>query len=162
MQIVVEEKVYAADNQDHEEDGSEENLFVHQLYLSVFNSLRSQQGGGSYLGIIFHFGREFNQAKEVDRKVLFNLQTPRLLPVEGDRIAFCRQWNQAIEAIMIQGGWNMSKRPIFYPENPDRRIIEKRIRTGEIAQADLKDYLQSLPDVSYNAEDITVTLDEKK
>ena len=61
---------------------------------------------------------------------------------------------------MIQGGWHMNKKPVFYPVNLDKRIIEKRIRTGEITEDDLKEYLNSLTDVASNAEDLTVMLEE--
>jgi hypothetical protein len=63
---------------------------------------------------------------------------------------------------MIQGGYYMSKKPIPYQGNPDKRIITKRLLTGEITEDHLKEYLNSLPDVSANAEEISVTLEEKK
>ncbi len=56
----------------------------------------------------------------------------------------------------------MSKKPVLYTGNPDKRIIQKRILSGEITEETLKDYLNSLPDASYNAEEITVTLEYKK
>ncbi len=42
----------------------------------------------------------------------------------------------------------------------DRRIIHKRILSGQLREEDLQAYLQTLPDVSRLAEMITVTLEE--
>ena len=56
----------------------------------------------------------------------------------------------------------MNKKPMPYQGSLDKRIIEKRIRTGEILEEDLKGDLDSLPDVSANAEDIAGTLEVSK
>jgi hypothetical protein len=51
---------------------------------------------------------------------------------------------------------------VLYEGNPDKRIIQKRILNGEITEENLKDYLGSLPDLSYNAEEIAVSLEDKR
>jgi len=54
-----------------------------------------------------------------------------------------------------------NKKPSPYAGNPDKRIIQKRILNGEITEDNLKDYFNSLPDVSYNAEEMAITLEER-
>ena len=44
----------------------------------------------------------------------------------------------------------------------DKRIIERRIRQGEMPAEELQKYLQDLPDVSMNAEEVSVSLERKK
>lgn len=56
----------------------------------------------------------------------------------------------------------MNKKQTQYEGNPDKRIIQRRILTGDIAEEDLKGYQASLPDVSENAEEITVMLEESR
>jgi hypothetical protein len=63
---------------------------------------------------------------------------------------------------MIQGGFiSMNKKQINYAGNPDKRIIQRRILNGEITEDNLKDYFNSLPDVSYNAEEMAISLEKK-
>jgi len=56
----------------------------------------------------------------------------------------------------------MNKKPLLYQGNTDKRILEKKILAGELPEDTLREYLSSLPDVSSNAEEISVTLEEKK
>lgn len=44
----------------------------------------------------------------------------------------------------------------------DKRIIEKMIQTGTITEEEIKTYLESLPDVSENAEEIIVDMERKR
>jgi len=55
----------------------------------------------------------------------------------------------------------MQKKSLLYESNPDRRIIQMRIFKGEITEEDLKDYVNSLPDLSDNAEEIAVVLEDR-
>jgi len=53
----------------------------------------------------------------------------------------------------------MGKKETLFEGNPDKRIIQRRILNGEITEEHMKDYFNSLPDVSDNAEKTTVTLE---
>lgn len=44
----------------------------------------------------------------------------------------------------------------------DKRIIERKIRQGEMNAEELQKYLQDLPDVSLNAEEVSVSMERKK
>lgn len=44
----------------------------------------------------------------------------------------------------------------------DKRIIEKMIQTGKITEEAIKTYLERLPDVSENAEEIIVDMERKR
>jgi len=44
----------------------------------------------------------------------------------------------------------------------DRRIIEQKIRSGEIGEAELKKALVSLPDMEEKAEFVKIAPDEKR
>lgn len=44
----------------------------------------------------------------------------------------------------------------------DKRIIERKIRQGEMNAEELQKYLQDLPDVSLNAEEMSVSMERKK
>ena len=46
--------------------------------------------------------------------------------------------------------------------NQDKRIIERRIKQGEMTAEELQKYLRDLPDVSQYAEAMTVSLERKK
>ena len=46
--------------------------------------------------------------------------------------------------------------------NQDKRIIERRIKQGEMTAEELQKYLRDLPDVSQYAEEMTVSLERKK
>jgi hypothetical protein len=56
----------------------------------------------------------------------------------------------------------MNKKSPHYEGNQDKRFMQKRLMNSEITEEELKDYLNSLPDVSYNAEEITVSLEDKR
>ena len=56
----------------------------------------------------------------------------------------------------------MENKSPCYNGNPDKRLIQKRLLNNEIKEEDLNDYLNSLPDISYNAEEITVSLEGKR
>jgi len=47
-----------------------------------------------------------------------------------------------------------------YNGSKDKRIIRMKILNGELKEEDLKDYLESIPDVSANADKITVVMDK--
>jgi hypothetical protein len=49
----------------------------------------------------------------------------------------------------------------IYSGSTDKRIIAMKIMNGELKEEDLKDYLESLPDVSANVEQVTVVMDKK-
>jgi hypothetical protein len=49
----------------------------------------------------------------------------------------------------------------IYSGSADKRIIRMKIMNGELKEEDLKEYLESLPDVSANAEQVTVVMDKK-
>jgi len=51
-----------------------------------------------------------------------------------------------------------------YTGSTDKRIIRMKILNGELKEEDLKDYLESIPDVSANADKVTVVMEkmEKK
>jgi polyhydroxyalkanoate synthesis regulator phasin len=43
---------------------------------------------------------------------------------------------------------------------PDKRLVQRLISKGEMSEDELKDFIAALPDVSENAEEIKVTLEE--
>lgn len=49
----------------------------------------------------------------------------------------------------------------IYSGSTDKRIIGMKIMNEELKEEDLKDYLESLPDVSANADKVTVVMDKK-
>lgn len=49
---------------------------------------------------------------------------------------------------------------IFIKGKPDKRLVQRLLMKGEISEAEIQDYLSTLPDVSDNAEEIKVTLEE--
>jgi hypothetical protein len=49
----------------------------------------------------------------------------------------------------------------IYSGSNDKRIIAMKIMNGELKEEELKDYLESLPDVSANADKVTVVMDKK-
>ena len=49
----------------------------------------------------------------------------------------------------------------IYSGSTDKRIIRMKILNGQLKEEDLKDYLESLPDVSANAEQVTVVMDKQ-
>jgi hypothetical protein len=44
----------------------------------------------------------------------------------------------------------------------DKRILQKKILSGEMSEQNLKEYLESLPDLSDAAEEMTVDLEHRK
>jgi hypothetical protein len=49
----------------------------------------------------------------------------------------------------------------IYSGSTDKRIIRMKILNGQLKEEDLKNYLESLPDVAANAEQVTVVMDKK-
>lgn len=47
-------------------------------------------------------------------------------------------------------------------EEMDRRLLENRILRGQISEKQLAGYLKTLPDVSDNAEEVAVVMEERK
>ena len=56
----------------------------------------------------------------------------------------------------------MKKKESLDEKIMDKRIIEKKLRTEEITKEQLKEYLDKLPDVSDNAEEFVVELENEK
>lgn len=56
----------------------------------------------------------------------------------------------------------MSKEQNVIPEETDRRLLENKILRGRISEQQLAEYLETLPDVSENAEEMAVVLEERK
>lgn len=54
----------------------------------------------------------------------------------------------------------MNKKNISNGKIPDKRIIEQKLRRGEISEAELKKYLDELVDVSDNAEEYVIQTEE--
>lgn len=48
----------------------------------------------------------------------------------------------------------------IYNGSTDKRIIGMKIINGELKEEDLKDYLESIPDVSANADKVTVVMEK--
>ena len=55
----------------------------------------------------------------------------------------------------------MAKKNNTFQGETDRRFIDKKILFGDITKDNLKDYLDQLPDLSDNAEEITITIKER-
>ena len=53
----------------------------------------------------------------------------------------------------------MSKK--IYNGSTDKRIIRMKILNGEMQDEDLKGYLETIPDVSANADKVTVVMETK-
>ena len=56
----------------------------------------------------------------------------------------------------------MKKKESLDEKIMDKRIIEKKLRTEEITKEQLKEYLDKLPDVSDNAEEFVIELENEK
>ncbi|MBT8489948.1 MAG: hypothetical protein KJN62_02750 [Deltaproteobacteria bacterium] len=56
----------------------------------------------------------------------------------------------------------VEKKIILDDKTMDRRIIEQMIQTGKITAEEITTYLESLPDVSENAEEIIVDMERKR
>lgn len=48
----------------------------------------------------------------------------------------------------------------FIKGNPDKRLVQRLRLKGEISEADLQNYLSSLPDLAENAEEIEISAEE--
>ena len=56
----------------------------------------------------------------------------------------------------------MGKKKVGYDGNLDKRIIEKKLSKRTVSEKDLEGYLAQLPDVSDNAEEIIIDIEETK
>ena len=56
----------------------------------------------------------------------------------------------------------MSKEQDAIREETDRRLLENKILRGQISEKKLAQYLKTLPDVSENAEEVVVVMEERK
>jgi hypothetical protein len=56
----------------------------------------------------------------------------------------------------------MSKEQNAIREETDRRLLESKILRGQISEKQLAGYLKTLPDVSENAEEVAVVMDERE
>jgi len=50
----------------------------------------------------------------------------------------------------------------LHDKTMDKRIIENKLRTGEITKEQMKKYLEELPDASDNAEEIFIEIERKR
>jgi hypothetical protein len=48
------------------------------------------------------------------------------------------------------------------PEQMDRRLIDVKLLRGQMSEKQLSKYLETLPDVSENAEEVAVVMEERK
>ncbi len=56
----------------------------------------------------------------------------------------------------------MKKKKEIYDGDLDKRIIEKKLLTGQLTERELEDYLKSLPDLSSVAEELKIEEPRKK
>ncbi len=56
----------------------------------------------------------------------------------------------------------MGKKKIVYDGDLDKRMIEKKLTKGDIAENDLEKYLAGLPDVSDNAEEVIIEMETEE
>ena len=56
----------------------------------------------------------------------------------------------------------VEKKIMMDDKTMDKRIIEQMIQTGKITAEEIKTHLESLPDVSENAEEIIVDMERKR
>ena len=56
----------------------------------------------------------------------------------------------------------MSKEQDAIREETDRRLLENKILKGQIREKQLAGYLKTLPDVSENAEEVVVVMEQRK
>jgi len=59
------------------------------------------------------------------------------------------------------GGLKEDMAKQIYNGSTDKRIIGMKIMNGELKEEDLNGYLESLPDVSANADKVTVVMEKK-
>ena len=48
------------------------------------------------------------------------------------------------------------------PEQMDRRLLDFKLLRGQMSEKQLSKYLETLPDVSENAEEVAVIMEERK
>jgi hypothetical protein len=64
---------------------------------------------------------------------------------------------------LVKGRLDLVEKKIMLDDKTmDKRIIEKMIQTGKITEEAIKTYLERLPDVSENAEEIIVDMERKR
>jgi len=56
----------------------------------------------------------------------------------------------------------MAKEQKKTPEQIDRRLIDVKLLRGQMNEKQLSKYLETLPDVSENAEEVAVVMEERK
>lgn len=56
----------------------------------------------------------------------------------------------------------VKKKVILDDKTMDKRIIERMIQTGTITAEEIQKYLEDLPDMSENAEEIIVDMERKR
>ena len=56
----------------------------------------------------------------------------------------------------------MGGKIFLHDKTMDKRIIENKLRTGEITKEQMKKYLEELPDASDNAEEIFIEIERKR
>lgn len=56
----------------------------------------------------------------------------------------------------------MSKERNAIREETDKRLLENKILKGQISEKQLAEYLKTMPDVSENAEEVVVVMEERK
>lgn len=56
----------------------------------------------------------------------------------------------------------MSKEQNAIREETDRRLLENKISRGQVSEKQIAKYLETLPDVSENAEEVIVVMEERK
>ena len=56
----------------------------------------------------------------------------------------------------------MPKEQIAIREETDRRLVENKISRGQMSEKQLAEYLETLPDVSENAEEVVVVMEDRE
>ena len=56
----------------------------------------------------------------------------------------------------------MAKEQKKTPEQMDRRLLDVKLLRGQMSKKQLSKYLETLPDVSENAEEVAVVMEERK
>ena len=56
----------------------------------------------------------------------------------------------------------MGEKIFLHDKTMDKRIIENKLRTGEITKEQMKKYLEELPDASDNVEEIFIEIERKR
>ncbi len=55
----------------------------------------------------------------------------------------------------------MGEKIFLHDKTMDKRIIDNKLRTGEITKEQMKKYLEELPDASDNVEEIFIEIERK-